>query len=216
VYSGYIESFMFPDASDTLLFTLTFHDDGTVTGTVRFGNAPLIAPPTDPNVGYPPSYQPGSNPLPPTLEGFSYSVVSGTYMAPRLQLQVVTAELWKQWCELQTTIYPRFNSGAGAGCGEMLGYGCLPNVGGGGAPGGGCQWFSCDKPTPTAVDCGKLWLCGFMGPGPCTCTSTSCTVVVGPTGTIKFDTQLVQAGVNGSVTGLMDAQVLNVHLTRMP
>jgi hypothetical protein len=42
VYSGYIESFMFPDGSDTLVFTLTFNDDGTVTGTVRFGTAPLL------------------------------------------------------------------------------------------------------------------------------------------------------------------------------
>src|SRR5580698_3006030 len=47
-YSGYVESFMFPDGSDTLFFTLAFLDDGTVTGTVRFGNAPLLAPPTDP------------------------------------------------------------------------------------------------------------------------------------------------------------------------
>jgi hypothetical protein len=42
VYTGYIESFMFPDGSDTIVFTLTFNDDGTVTGTVRFGTAPLL------------------------------------------------------------------------------------------------------------------------------------------------------------------------------
>jgi hypothetical protein len=51
VYAGYIESFQFPDGSDSVTLTLSFNVDGTVTGTVQFGSAPLLAPPTDPNVG---------------------------------------------------------------------------------------------------------------------------------------------------------------------
>jgi hypothetical protein len=219
VYSGYIESFMFPDGSDTLVFTLTFNDDGTVTGTVRFGTAPLLGPPTDASVGYPPGYgemyMGAFGPQAP-LEGFSFTVLSGTYMmSPRLQLQVDPRELWKQWCELQTTIYPYYN-GAQTGCGPLLGYACMPNGVTGGATGGGngCQDTPCNQTQPIPVDCGKLTLCAF-GPGPCTCTSTSCTVVVGPMGSIAFDTQLVAGGINGSVTGLDNGQILSVHLTKM-
>jgi hypothetical protein len=135
-------------------------------------------------------------------------------MAPRLQLQVEPNELWKQWCGLQTTIYPYYN-GAQSGCGPLLHYACLPN---GATMFGtsGCQVTPCTQTQPIVVDCGKFYLCGSMGPSPCTCTQTSCTVVVGPTGSIAFDTQLIAGGINGSVTGLMGGQVLNVHLTRMP
>ncbi len=224
VYSGYIEGFMFSDGSDNLSFTLTFNDDGTVTGTVRFGAAPLLAPPTDPNVGYPPGYGDGPTGPQQSLEGFSYTVLSGTYVvAPRLQLHVDQNELWKQWCDLQTTIYPLYDgcdvpapaaSCASSGCGNLLGYSCLPN--GATVFGTSCSVTPCTQTQPVPVDCGKFDLCGVrsLGTGTCMCTQTSCTVVVGSS--IAFDTQLIAGGINGSVTGLMGGQVLNVHLTRMP
>jgi hypothetical protein len=212
VYTGYIESFMFPDGSDTIVFTLTFNDDGTVTGTVRFGTAPLLAPPTDASVGYPPGYGDGIGPPGPPAaprEGFAFTVLSGTYMmAPRLQLQVEPNELWKQWCGLQTTIYPFCNCGQ-TSCGN---YACLPN---GATTSGtnGCQVMPCTQTQPIVVDCGKFYLCDVGGP--CVCTATGCTVVVGPAGSIKFDTQLISGSINGSVTGLDNGQILSVHLTKM-
>jgi hypothetical protein len=137
-------------------------------------------------------------------------VLSGTYMmAPRLQLQVEPNELWKQWCGLQTTIYPFCNCGQ-TSCGN---YACLPN---GETTSGttGCQVTPCTQTQPIVVDCGKFYLCDVGGP--CTCTATGCTVVVGPAGSIKFDTQLISGGINGSVTGLYNGQILNIHLTKMP
>lgn len=93
--------------------TLAFAADGTVTGTVFFGNGPPLAPPTDPNVGYPPGYVGNIAVVPTTvspLEDFAFTVLGGTYTPPRLTLGIDTAELWKKWCELQTTIYPLYNA----------------------------------------------------------------------------------------------------------
>ncbi len=225
-YKGYIESFMFPDGSDTIAMTLTFGASGAVTGTVFFGDAPVLAPPTDPERGL----SAGGNSkrtrhLPPGRPSTS-TVLQGTYMAPRLQLQVDPQELWQKWCQIQTTIYPQYNSPGGGGdsgpepapeggptgCGPLVGYGCLPAVGYSEGP-MGCTWSSCQQPGSTPVDCGKLQLCNFGGP--CSCTATGCTVQVGPTGGVSFDMQLVAGALDGSTEGFLEFQgVLNVHLTK--
>ena len=211
-YKGYIESFKFPDGSDTVVMNLAFASGGTLSGTVVFGDATPLAPPTDPNVGYPPSYvaEPGMPPSGGPIEGFAYTVLSGAVAGPRVTLQVQHTEVWKKWCELQTTIYPQYNGASDGSCGALLGYGCLPNVAFSGSP-SGCTWSSCDHPTDTPVDCTKLTLCGLAGV--CKCTSTACTVPVGPAGDISFDMQLSGGALNGSTTGI-SGSVLNVHLTR--
>jgi hypothetical protein len=211
-YKGYIESFKFPDGSDTVVMTLTFASDGTVTGTVFFGDGPPLAPPTDPNVGYPPSAGGPMGPGGATIEGFDFTVIGGVYAAPRLTLQIQHSEIWKKWCEIQTMIYPKYNGESDGGCGNLLGYDCLPNA----ATmfgGSNCAWSSCDQPMWTPVDCGKLALCAMPG-GICKCTSTSCTIPVGPMGDISFDMQLMAGALNGSTTGLQGSPALNVHLTR--
>ncbi|HEY8091570.1 MAG TPA: hypothetical protein VIF09_27080, partial [Polyangiaceae bacterium] len=102
-YKGYIESFKFPDGSDTVVMTLAFATDGTVTGTVFFGDGPALAPPTDSDVGYPPGLESQGQPTLPDdlLEGFAFTVLTGKYPSPRLTLGVDPGELWKQWCGLQ-------------------------------------------------------------------------------------------------------------------
>jgi hypothetical protein len=211
-YKGYIESFMFPDGSDTVVMTLSFAPDGTITGTVFFGDSPPLAPPTDPDVGYPPGYT-GMGPGAP-LERFAFTIFKGTYTPPRLQLQIDPRELWKAWCELQTAIYPQYNGASDGGCGDLFGYGCLPNAGFSSGP-EMCTWTSCQEPNPTPIDCGKLALCGgFAGPqGVCTCTATSCTVPLGASGGIAFDMQLASGVLDGSTTGIQGGP-LNVHLTK--
>jgi hypothetical protein len=221
VYSGYIEGFKFQDGSDAVKMTLSFNADGTVTGTVFFGNGPALPPPTDANVGYPPGAQvqgdpPGVYSFSPT--DFAYTILKGTYAAPRLQLQVDTKEVFKAWCELQTQIYMSCNCGPGPGCGSTFSYACLPNsatmLGG-----TNCAIMPCGQTQWTSIDCGKLTLCSTGSP--CTCTATSCTVQVGPMGDVAFDTQVTPGAINGSVTGLSEAgvaagQTFNVHLTQQP
>jgi hypothetical protein len=53
-----------------------------------------------------------------------------------------------------------------------------------------------------------------MGPDPCACTKTGCTVPVAPRGDVSFDMQLMAGGLSGSTVGVDGAQILNVHLTR--
>jgi hypothetical protein len=210
-YKGYIESYMFPDGSDTVVMALMFASDGSITGTVFFGDGAPLAPPTDPNVGYPPGYNgpPGD---PRGMEGFAFTALDGSYAAPRARLGIQPTEMWKQWCEIQTTIYPQYNGTTDGGCGNFLGYGCLPNAAT--MCCSNCQWSSCDHPAWTNIDCEKLRLCGEL-PVTCVCTSTSCTVPLTPPGNVAFDMQLVAGALSGSVSGLGNS-VLNVHLTRQP
>jgi hypothetical protein len=196
---GYVESYKFGDGSDAV--TMTLSDTGV--GTTFFGSGPALPPPTDPDVGYPPS---GVDPR----EGFDFTNLQPTFAAPRLTLSISSNEVHKKWCEIQTVIYPAYNAESDGGCGPLLGYNCLPNAATqGGSP---CFWSSCDHPTWTQVDCGKMTLCGSMG-GVCSCTSTSCTVATPTAGNIAFDVQLSGNKLDGSVTGL-DGGTLNVHLTR--
>jgi hypothetical protein len=206
-YTGYIESYMFPDGSDVVVMQLTFAG-GTVTGTVYFGTGAPLAPPTDPSVGYPPGYNGSSQP---PFEGFDFTILTGTYAAPRVQLSIAQTEIWKQWCQIQTTIYPWDNGNASdGGCGTPLTYACLPN---GSTMGGtSCAISWCQQQAWTPVDCGKLQLCSPTS-GPCTCTATSCTLSLPSTGGVAFDMQLASGALDGSVTGL-DGQVHNVHLMR--
>jgi hypothetical protein len=213
-YKGYIESFKFPDGSDTVIMSLTFADDGKVTGTVFFGDSPALAPPTDPNLGYPPGYTGLPDPGRSTLESFAFTVLGAIYASPRVTLGFDANELWKAWCGTQTTIYPKYNGESDGGCGPLIGYGCLPDIGYGQGT-GGCTWYSCDQPANTPVDCGKLALCGGQGPNPCTCTATSCTVSAPVTPGITFDMQLVSGALDGSEQGI-GGSALNVHLVKQP
>jgi hypothetical protein len=214
-YTGYVESFQFPDGSDTVVMNLAFASDGTISGTLEFGSAALLSPPTDPNVGYPPALTTTSPAG--LLEGFAFTILGGSYTAPRVQLSIHNNELWKQWCELQTVIYPVGNGvpdpDGGGSCGQVVGYGCLPN-GGLMESASGCTVGSCTvPPSSIMVDCGKLLLCGSARA--CTCTGTSCTVPTPATGPTSFDMQLTSGALNGTVTGL-SSQSFNVHLARTP
>jgi hypothetical protein len=65
------------------------------------GNGAILAPPTDPNIGYPPG-NPGAVTL---VEGFPYAIRSAALVASHLTLQFAEYEVWTQWCALQTS-YP--------------------------------------------------------------------------------------------------------------
>src|ERR1700722_6887455 len=53
-WTGYVENFQFLSGPDVVSMTLQNGSNGAVTGTVRFGPLPLLSPPTNPEVGYPP------------------------------------------------------------------------------------------------------------------------------------------------------------------
>lgn len=152
-YTGYIESYQFPDGSDAVVMTLDFASNGAITGTVFFGSGPALALATDPNVGYPPGFGSLHVSQQVPLEGFDFTVLGGTYTAPRVQMSIEQEEIWKHWCEIQTTIYPVDNGNApDGGCGTPLGYGCLPNAATMGSAGGSCAISWCQQQAWMPVD----------------------------------------------------------------
>jgi hypothetical protein len=215
VWQGYIESYMLPDGSDTLTMTLAAQSDGSVTGTVVVGSASSPPPPTNPDVGYPPSINwsmPGPSSAFPG-EGFVYTLVNGTFDGTRFRGGVVLRELWKAWCGLQQHIYGVQPDGGAP-------YACLPNLGCGEGNNGQCFLSSPTGMTP--VDCGKMALCHpcggsfIQGAGPfgvCDCTATACTIDLTQPD-LSFDAQVVGGHLDGSTSGFIDNH--NIHLTHQP
>jgi hypothetical protein len=182
-WTGYIESYVLPSGSSTLTMNFVKQPDGTITGTVTFGDAPAPPPATDPNVGYPPSS--GATPLTPaSIEGFPYTARDVSFDGPRVRLGISTLELWKGWCELQTSVQ-LMEQIAG-----MPVYGCVPS---GFATDSSGVCYGNGAPQP--IDCGKAALCTALT---CDCTPTSCTVARS-TSDVTFDMQLTGTRMDGTI-----------------
>jgi hypothetical protein len=156
-------------------------------------------------------------------EGFYFTATGAIFASPRVQLRIAQAEIWTQWCAMQTPV-PQYGGIADGGCGALYRYGCLPNVGitwDTTTTPATCKIASCVDPTWAPVDCGKFRLCTSPQDSPgmhswltaCDCTATACTVRLVGSPTLAFDMQLASGTLNGSVLGL-DSQAHNVHLTR--
>jgi hypothetical protein len=212
-WTGYIESFMLPSGSDVVSMTFANQGSGPITGTVTFGTQPAPAPPTNPSVGYPTSINWGM-PVHGFLgEGFVYTAQQIAIESPRVQLGVVSRELWKAWCALQPQAYGWANDGGGPP------YGCLPNWGCGSSETGAGCFLTSPMNQMVTVDCGLMALCFMGGCGGggegavCLCSATSCAVDM-TMPDISFDMQLASDQLNGSLAGSLSSSVLNVHLTR--
>lgn len=188
-WTGYIEGYHLPSGSDAVTIVLATKSDGSLTGTVTFGDKPPPPPPTDPSVGYPPSTNDASaiyshaGPLTvESIEGFHYTAQNPVVSTDgsRVQLDVATYELWKSWCELQTSY-----SWAGVGSGPQYGCDQGPNFQQSGTT-FQCMVGDTSGTTYTPIDCGKAQICGESV---CTCSSTSCTVNTSNTD-LHFDLQL--------------------------
>src|SRR5262249_5094128 len=118
-WTGYVENYSFFDGSSTLAITIDAVT-ATVAGHITFGSGPPLAPPTDPNVGYPPGIDFENSSLWSVYPGYSYALIAGSFDGQHLKFQVDHRELWKQWCELQTSYADQMNAGN---------WNCLPNWG---------------------------------------------------------------------------------------
>jgi hypothetical protein len=165
-WDGYAEAYAF-DSTGSDRVRLTLDENGQ--GSIRFGDADLIAPPTDPNLGYPPGYDPAIVDFHPQslTVGFAYPVASSSVEANRIRLAADTHELFRAWCAIQPPVANDLSS---------TGYGCVDNTGLAGNPSGsGCLQIAADG-TESPIDCAKYALC--MWPtGVCSCTATACSVV---------------------------------------
>ena len=208
-WTGYIENHQFPSGSDVLNLVLAKQADGSSGGTLVFGMGTPPAPPTDPNVAYWPQGGGGGSGRGALIEGFRYSLHAFSFDGTRLRFGMEPYEIYKAWCDLQTTTYdwapvvpPIPWSG---GC--M--YGCAPN------------WPA--SPTPNmpntatlsnpnggpslVVDFGKLGQCDLYPV--CSCWASGCTVPLDQP-QLHLDMQVTAGRLDGSIS--LNGNY-NVHFT---
>jgi hypothetical protein len=206
-WDGYIENYIFPSGSDAVHITVTAANDAHLCGKVTLGEPKILPPAVDPNVGYPPGFfanggAGGASGYDGAEEGFAMTILNGQSTSTRVQFQVDPMELWRAWCDLQTS-YPYPPSG---------GYECIPytvsaTLGTGGASSGTVGPNGCSLPNGQSIDCGKFQLCALQT---CTCSATGCSV--NPQGNIAFDLHVQDANsLSGSATV---AGIHNVYLGR--
>ena len=157
-WTGYIDGYQFPSGSNAIRLALGI---GQVTGMVVLGDGLALPPATDPNVGYPPDYDPANGVY--WAEGFAYSIVYGKAAPWQLQFGIRNNELWSGWCAEQTPV-------AGSST-------CLPNwpgdhiIGTNGSP-DQCYQQDPANGRKTVVDCGKYDLC--ITDPVCACSAPAC------------------------------------------
>ncbi len=204
VWVGRFVNHQLSNGSDMLTLTMHFAQDGSVTGTLLLGDGAVLAPPTDPNVGYPP-YAVYSSVT--AVEGFPYTIRDGTKSASNVTLRVVENEAWSAWCELQTSYSWPPNDDAGT----SAGYACEPPFDGGLEFGpAGCASYDYATHQRTPFDCDKYWLCGSEV---CSCTATGCSL--NPDGGVDLDLSLSLAGdvASGTTSGAFGTYAVNFKRT---
>lgn len=216
-WDGYAEAAGFlPSGSDRVRLTL----DQAGHGTLQVGDGPMVAPPTDPSVGYPPGIS--ADDALGLVEGFQYPVYAAQIQASRIQLGINPTDLFAQWCAIQTS-YPWAAGDAGTT------YTCVQNysatvTGSVDAGNLACQYVTFDGSSVGPVDCGKETLCVLERGRVCSCAATGCTnaQVVPGTPANEYATELDVAldGPGRSLTGTLlvgqgpPGGRIAIHLTR--
>jgi hypothetical protein len=201
-----------PPQSSAVALTLVFTQQasGAVTGTLSFGTAAPPAPPTSATEIYPPGFQGGpaineTFPYP----GFQYTAVAVSFDAVHLQFGIVQTELWKAWCELQTS----FDQSSIGSCG------CLPNWPCTGSPmgTGSCYTIAPDSSVMQPFGCALFSPCSLY-PSECTCSSAGCTVDLRmpiQNANVALDLQLTSSNqLSGTIS--LDPSGPNIQLTLSP
>ena len=198
-WTGHVDGYQFPSGSNEIRLALSVDANGRVSGMVVLGDGPPPPPATDPNVGYPPDYDPANGVY--WAEGFAYSIVSGEAAPWQLEFGISNNELWSDWCAAQTPV-----DGSST---------CLSNwpgdriIGTNGSP-DQCYQQDPANGRKTAVDCGKYDLCtGFV----CTCSTTACSSNSGPQAIFYLAIPVNTA--TGTVNGITGT-VAAVHFTQDP
>jgi hypothetical protein len=215
VWCGQLENHQFADGSDALTLTLEFASGGRVTGSLLLGSGALLAPPTDPNAGYPPGASFGSFRAP-LVEGFPYTILGGTLSGSHLTFHAALFEVWTKWCAIQTSYLVGQGSYSASPGATPSGHSCLPPYSEQfptgcfqGIPPPSPDASPMTSPQLTPIDCGKLELCEFSSP--CRCVATGCTV--NPwSPSITMDLAMAGGKADGSMSG--EFGTYNVHFVQ--
>ena len=190
-WDGYMEAYQLSDGSDRI--RISVGADGQ--GTARLGDSPLIPPPTDFNVGYPPT---GTDPR----TAFLFSIQDAHVESSRMRFGLTSTETLAPWCEHQLPVLDTVNVTTPPR------YGCGPNTVAGNE--GGVCYFLDENGTKVIKDCGWIDLC--VGGGACGCTETSCTSPApSPVSTILVDAALDSGG--SQLVGTVDFGLIGTRVT---
>jgi hypothetical protein len=207
-WKGYVENYQFPSGSDSVAITFSQQTGGPITATVTYGEG-TPTPATDPNADYPPgtTWGPAGGQISTfLLEGFPFTALNVAFDGTRLQLQTSANDAWTSWCALQTPTPDGW---------PMCYYSCLPRSGGGGNQDAGVTVTDPVTGQMTTVSFCKAWLCDLGPEHPCTCSATKCTADLSQPDT-SLDMQLSPSKLDGSIKGLTNLTVSNVHFTLSP
>jgi hypothetical protein len=203
VWSGYVEAFDFA-GSDRL--RLTVGEDGS--GSFEVGEQPPLAPPEDPNVGYPVGWT-GADIMtrPPLISGFAYPLHGTRVEASRILFGLEQLEVFAEWCGMQTPVLREEND-------PDAGYGCMPSVATTWGKADGCGLGDPGSEEFESRDCGWMVLCEEV----CTaCSAESCSVSP-HAAPASFDAALEDGGqiLTGTLLlpGDFGEQRVTVHMTR--
>ncbi len=172
---------------------------GGVCGTVALGTDVAPPAPTDPEVGWPPSYREvadtglGGIPSRYHAPGYPYAIISGGVASTRALFTIDQNAAWTDWCELQTPVEDADGS-----------FACLPNTGYR-YQAGNCATL--DPLVPT--DCAKVLLC--IDDPVCSCEASGCSVMPGRI--MSFDLTMGDTTAVGTVGYSSDTKP--VTLTRV-
>lgn len=195
-WTGYIENHQFPSGSDVLNLALAKQADGSPGGTLVFGMGTPPAPPTDPNVGYWPSAAGGGSGRGALVEGFQYSVHVLSFDGTRLRFGVEPYEVYKGWCDLQTTTY--YSTAVTTPWLGGCPYGCAPDGYASPAPNmpGTATVTNPNGGQAVLIDFGKLSECTLYNV--CSCWAAGCTVPLDQP-QLHLDLQVTAGRLDGSI-----------------
>jgi hypothetical protein len=201
-WDGYVEAYAFASGTDRVRLVLDENGEGYL----QLGDVPLLDPPSDPDVGYPPGvdYSFPAASLAGTMEGFQYTALAASVQNRRIQFAVYGQELYADWCALQTSYYQPMESQAG----EAI-YSCIPE--------GGVSFGDECSVEGIPFDCDKVGIC--VSRSACTCDADGCSapapmvesVTAFPT---HLDGALDNAGKTLVGTLVLDGMRLNIRLER--
>jgi hypothetical protein len=160
-WDGYAEAYTF-GSSDRVRLMM----DASGQGTIRFGDSPLLPPPTDPALSYPAPFTDPAFVYPTGLrDDVQYPLHDLTLTASRIRFGVDLFDLYGAWCEMQTPVP-----------GTSVGYTCDNDM----IPVGTTMDEGTDTCHVTYPDgsvetqnCGHSVLC--VGWDVCDCTASGCT-----------------------------------------
>jgi hypothetical protein len=150
-WDGNILDFFFEPLDELKLVLVVENDE--IVGKLTWGGTGDPLPPVDgADVPWPPGYWDNAGPeptgnAPEPWPGFAYTVVRGAGCDTTLRFSVSTAEIWQEWCALQTPVYT-----------NDVGWGCTLQ-GGGSSDGKTCTV----QPAGMTPETYPMWQCNACG-----------------------------------------------------